>query len=370
MLKHFIIFISTVCLLYSCNLDFTNKTSSDKHKIDSLENKLKYDSLKNENLNLINSQTNIEGNLSELYEKLSNSVFLVVAGREEGVAIGSAFLIDNKGTCVTNFHVIINANEVILLDKNHKQHIARTTTNYDKVLDYMVLKIDDATNISPLSIAAENPKIGEKCFAIGNPKGLESTLSDGIISNYQDNETYIQITAPITHGSSGGPLFNSKGEVIGITTMGLEGTGNLNFALNINKIGEHKSVAIRKEENFETRVSMPNVIQTFMDGEEEKDFDKINSSFSSNLKMYWDLKYPTREVLYNRFNHLWDITRDAKNTIKSIRKVNDYVYDVTVDYSVYSLKKQTEINVYNSVIRYELDSQGLIESVNQISKGN
>lgn len=74
--------------------------------------------------------------------------------------------------------------------------------------------------------------VGEDVFAIGNPKGLEHTLSKGIVSSYRENNTMIQTTTEITHGSSGGPLFNMQGEVIGITTSGV-GEANLNFAMNI-----------------------------------------------------------------------------------------------------------------------------------------
>lgn len=72
-------------------------------------------------------------------------------------------------------------------------------------------------------------------FAIGNPKGLESTLSTGIVSSIRSSDHLIQTTAEITHGSSGGPLFNMKGEVIGITSAGL-GEANLNFAVDIRSL--------------------------------------------------------------------------------------------------------------------------------------
>ncbi|MEI6124076.1 MAG: trypsin-like peptidase domain-containing protein [Bacteroidota bacterium] len=79
------------------------------------------------------------------------------------------------------------------------------------------------------------PVIGENVFAIGNPEGLEKTLSRGIVSNNKD-KNYIQTDTPITHGSSGGPLFNYKGEVVGITTASLGKEGSLFFCINIQKI--------------------------------------------------------------------------------------------------------------------------------------
>jgi serine protease Do len=83
--------------------------------------------------------------------------------------------------------------------------------------------------------------IGENIFAIGSPKGLTNSLTKGTISGFRDNHR-IQIDATIDHGSSGGPLFNERGEVIGITTSGL-GTGSeLNFAVNIQALPYKKYV--------------------------------------------------------------------------------------------------------------------------------
>lgn len=91
--------------------------------------------------------------------------------------------------------------------------------------------------------------VGEECFTIGNPKGLNQTLSKGIVSGYRDFNKLIQTTTEITHGSSGGPLFNKKGEVIGITTSGL-GEANLNFAINIKEIPLVKSYQTNANEYF------------------------------------------------------------------------------------------------------------------------
>src|SRR5207253_1777785 len=81
-------------------------------------------------------------------------------------------------------------------------------------------------------------QVGEEVVAIGNPLSLESTVSNGIVSGIravkEDSDKYLQITAPISPGSSGGPLFNTAGEVIGITTLHLKGGENLNFAIPIN----------------------------------------------------------------------------------------------------------------------------------------
>ncbi|WP_394333129.1 trypsin-like peptidase domain-containing protein [Salegentibacter flavus] len=90
-------------------------------------------------------------------------------------------------------------------------------------------------------MASKRPRIGEDIFAIGSPKGLSNSLTKGTISGFRENDR-IQIDAVIDHGSSGGPLFNIKGEVIGITTSGM-GTGSeLNFAINIQVLAYEKYI--------------------------------------------------------------------------------------------------------------------------------
>ena len=82
----------------------------------------------------------------------------------------------------------------------------------------------------------KNPKVGEKVYTIGSPLGLENTFSSGEISQLRE-DNLIQINAPIDHGSSGGALINEYGEVIGITTAGIESSGaNLNFAVDIDVV--------------------------------------------------------------------------------------------------------------------------------------
>jgi S1-C subfamily serine protease len=76
-------------------------------------------------------------------------------------------------------------------------------------------------------------EVGEDVYALGNPQGLESTFSPGIVSakRSENGVNYIQMTAPVTNGSSGGGLFDSRGNLIGINTFLLRGEGNLNFAI-------------------------------------------------------------------------------------------------------------------------------------------
>src|SRR5262249_7827334 len=93
---------------------------------------------------------------------------------------------------------------------------------------------DDITG-RPLKQSLSKHNVGERVFAVGNPRGLEGTFSEGIISGFRDvgNVRYIQITAPISPGSSGGSFLDDKGEVIGVATATIQGGQNLNLAIEL-----------------------------------------------------------------------------------------------------------------------------------------
>jgi len=101
-------------------------------------------------------------------------------------------------------------------------------------LDYFIFRIEGYSG-TPLKMAKKRPKIGENVFAIGSPQGLSNSLTKGSISGYRANDR-LQFDATIDHGSSGGPLFNYQGEVVGITSAGVESGKELNFAVDIQKI--------------------------------------------------------------------------------------------------------------------------------------
>ena len=103
--------------------------------------------------------------------------------------------------------------------------------------DFIIFKVGINGTVNHIKIAPSIPKIGEKIYTIGSPRGLDNTFSSGEISQIRDNGDILQISAPIDHGSSGGVLLNSRGEAVGITSGGIDDSGaNLNYARNINLI--------------------------------------------------------------------------------------------------------------------------------------
>lgn len=181
--------------------------------------------------------------LSQLYEECEKSVFLIIAldDDDELESYGSGFILRSDGVGVTNYHVLEGVEAVrIFIDESRIYRIKNILSANDS-MDYVVFTMECGEQewFQQVALAEVLPKIGEVCFAIGNPQGYTKTLSQGIISGYR--ESWIQNTAQITQGSSGGALFNDRGKVIGITTKGIE-SADLNFAINIVDIDEFKKI--------------------------------------------------------------------------------------------------------------------------------
>lgn len=149
-------------------------------------------------------------NLTTLYNLNRKGVFVVYStnGGSSG-SQGTGFFVSSDGLAVSNKHVFDDYNQhfVKLYDGTSLEvtEILRQSEDFD----YVIFRVGlGSTGIRPIAIALNEPQVGEDVFAIGNPKGLEQTLSKGIVSGYRENRKYIQTTAEITNGSSGGPLFN------------------------------------------------------------------------------------------------------------------------------------------------------------------
>ncbi len=150
------------------------------------------------------------------------------------LGFGSGFFVRDN-LIATNYHVIEGAARgTAKLVGKFTTYTIEGVTATDKTNDLALLKVT-APGIKPLPLGnSTDVKIGETVYVAGNPKGLEGTFSDGIISSSRrdkNTKERLQMTAPISPGSSGGPVLNSKGEVIGVSFMTLVGGQNLNFAI-------------------------------------------------------------------------------------------------------------------------------------------
>lgn len=181
-----------------------------------------------------NSDTKLSA--EEIYTKVSPSVVTITAESPSATSFGTGFFYKDGSTIVTNYHVIKNCLTASITLTNGKEYDVLTVLGYDKEKDIAILKVD-YKNGTPLEIRTSEIKTGESVYAIGNSLGfLEGSLSEGIVSTAKrdvDGQTYIQTTASVTHGNSGGPLIDSYGKVIGIVSAGFGDGLDLNLAIPI-----------------------------------------------------------------------------------------------------------------------------------------
>lgn len=177
----------------------------------------------------------------EIFNKLSNSVVKVYASDKDGIELsqGSAVVID-KNILVTNYHVF-DGYVGLVVEHYGKRYRDVKILFADPEIDLLVLLVSNL-NLPPIEIAdSSDIVIGERIYAIGSPREFENTITDGIISGIRGKKRYIQITAGVTHGSSGGAVVNEKGKLIGISTLVQEVTNiNLNFAIPVSLINKSK----------------------------------------------------------------------------------------------------------------------------------
>ncbi|MBF0479983.1 MAG: tetratricopeptide repeat protein [Candidatus Omnitrophica bacterium] len=176
----------------------------------------------------------------DIFARVSQSVvFISVNG---GKSLGSGFIISPDGVIVTAVHVLANSTDVKVRLKDGMELPVKWVLYQDNRKDLAVIKID-AQNLPALPLGNKNSmSIGDKVYCIGNPLGLDYSLSDGLVSGFRNLEgvSYVQFTAPISPGNSGGPVVNASGEVIGIAEMVLTGqekiAQNLNLAAAVNEL--------------------------------------------------------------------------------------------------------------------------------------
>ena len=154
-------------------------------------------------------------------------------------ALGSGFIIDEKGIVVTNNHVIQDAEDIIIRVNGDKEYKAKVIGS-DPLSDIAVLQLDTKEKFKPVKFGdSDKARIGDWVIAIGNPFGLGGTVTSGIISARNRSigltryEDYIQTDASINSGNSGGPLFDMNGDVIGINTAILGRSGSIGIGFSI-----------------------------------------------------------------------------------------------------------------------------------------
>jgi hypothetical protein len=164
----------------------------------------------------------------------------VVSVRTEE-SLGTGFIVSPEGLVATNLHVIAgNANIVVTLS-DHREYQVVEIWNGDRQRDLVIMRIQ-AKKLPVIPLGdSDNVHPGDAIVAIGHPLGLEDTVSNGLVSAVRKLDkglTVLQISAPIAPGSSGGPIFNDRGEVIGVATAIMLGGQNINFGVPVSYLKE------------------------------------------------------------------------------------------------------------------------------------
>ena len=166
---------------------------------------------------------------SQIYKKTVNSTVTIMT---DDRSQGSGFFVA-PNIIATNYHVMKGAtNASCYLNNSDTEYKIDGYVGVDKSVDIILLKVS-TLNKPAIQLAIATASIGQKVYVIGSPQGLPATISDGIISGMRDLEgnKLLQMTASISPGSSGGPVLNSNGELIGISVSQLTDGQNLNFAI-------------------------------------------------------------------------------------------------------------------------------------------
>jgi Trypsin-like peptidase domain len=201
--------------------------------------------------------------------QLDEAVLIIVGVNAKGspVSQGSGFILTSEGLAGSNYHVFRGVVRAFAGCCNGRKFEIRFVEGADLDKDLVVFQLYELGNaqipqdLPHVSFGPSNTlKVGERVFAVGSPQGLQNTVSDGILSAIRDYNSvrYLQITAPISPGSSGGPVLDSDGRMVGVATFQFDGGQNLNFAVASDYIkpllDQHFQVSIKEFQMLARRV--------------------------------------------------------------------------------------------------------------------
>ncbi len=212
--------------------------------------------------------------LPELVRRIKPSAVAIETfdAKGEKLSRGSGFFIDTDRV-VTNRHVIDNAYRAEIHSYTGDVYNVKGVIAVDAEGDLALLRVDaPAHQVRPLSLDRTSPQEGESVVVIGNPFGLEGSVTNGIVSAVRDIPTFgriIQITAPISPGSSGSPVVNMQGQVIGVATLQITGGQSINFAIPSERISQLQGGALISLSELVAasgRNKRAKAVQSFRDG--------------------------------------------------------------------------------------------------------
>jgi hypothetical protein len=269
---------------------------------------------------LLSCATLLAQDATSIFKDRVGSTVVIITADKEGnpISQGSGFFID-KNLVATSHHVVAGAKQAIIKTIDGNTYDVEGYVADDAENDVVILKVD-CDDGQPLEMATKNPEIGERVYVISTPKGLEASISDGLISgvrgDYEEGVTVVlQITAPVSHGSSGGAVLDKDGYLIGIVQGGKPEGQSLNFAVYVAYIKR-----LEQNRGFKRQLSalLPNLEdtpkseETVVSTPPKKDTPKAKDDNEPNLAEY---QSKALQKVYELENYLVKIGNKQTNAI-------------------------------------------------------
>jgi hypothetical protein len=287
-------------------------------------------------------------NLTSLVNKIQPAVVTIVTFDMNNKALGqgSGFFINKEGYLITNHHVLEGANRAIVKTQDGKECPIRLVVAEDEAVDLVKVLVDISDySVHFVNVKTAVPDIAEKIIVVGSPMGLDQTVSEGIISGFRkitNAVKVLQISAPIAPGSSGSPVVNMKGEVIGVVTSYLTKGQNLNFAVP----GEYVLALTNRESG--TTISNWTRSTIGKNGRDRSEKDRYQEEKTKlvetrkNLdrkKRLLEQEYAEAKRYFDRKNRELDSDREAiENTNKAHKEMRGHVSAEFFNQNLYKIK--------------------------------
>lgn len=272
---------------------------------------------------------------TQIFKQAEHTVVLIETYDEKGqiAGRGSGFIVSAEGKIVTNYHVIAHTKKATVKLINGDAYDTVDVIDIDKRKDIALIKIR-AVELPFLNLGRSTAiEVGEKIYCLGNPLGaLRNTLSEGIISAIRagDGYKYFQISAPISSGSSGSPVMNTKGEVIGIAFASIEQGQNLNFAIPIDYA---KGMLTSNQTQTLASIYEPKEEKPTLDSESKVKEDTKSNKIIKLESLPQELRTNLAGYFQKRINVL--TTEDIENLFGKPNKTRVFVSDDNQSFDVF-----------------------------------